>query len=1050
MKNRRTISFRIRLSLAAALMSAALAPLHAQVAPPQGVSRSDWSAVRGAYEANRHQVVATDGGGYAARNSGQQWQTNFDGRGFLVQPDSAAWRWGLELRGYGFPGHERTVTGRPALRPDGSRLSYAWDDTLQEWFVNDQRGLEHGFTLERRPAASAESDAPLMVTLAVRGGLRPQVQADGRGVRFVDAQGAAALTYTDLQVHDAAGKTLPARFELVETPDGAPQLRMSVRDTGARYPLTIDPIAQQAYLKASNTDASDNFGYSVAISGDTMVVGALYEASNAKGVNGNQSDDSASEAGAAYVFVRSGGIWSQQAYLKASNTEAFDASGTSVAISGNTIVVGAPNESSNAKGVNGDESDNSASDAGAAYVFVRSGSTWSQQAYLKASNTEADDDFGSSVAISGDTVVVGSVAEDSNATGVNGDGSNNSADSAGAAYVFVRSGSTWSQQAYLKASNTEEQDIFGGSVAISGDTIVVGAPHEASNATGVSGNGSNNSAQNAGAAYVFLRSAATWSQQAYLKASNTEAFDVFGGEVSISGDTIVIAAQSESSNAKGVNGDQSNNSASDAGAAYVFFRNGSTWSQKAYLKASNTEGLDNFGTSVAISGSTVVVGAPGESSNATGVNGNQSNNSAQNAGAAYVFNGVPSFLTVTTISDAVAADGQTSLREAINFANSIPNAGIITFDPTVFAEADGPYTIELTTIGDSSDGDSAFLLSTDMQIQGPGANVLTVRRSVAPATSKFRLFLLSSGTTTTISGLTFANGNAGNFSGGAIFNDGGTLTLNNCALIDNTTTLFGGAIRNNGKLTINNSTFSGNTSDGFGGAIFNDNTLTLNSSTLTDNQAMEGGGALGDNNGDETFVISHCTIARNHTLTAGGGGGFDFSGTTSATLSHTILSGNTADGALLNYSTNTVGGEPSLVSNGYNLSDDAPKGLSAAKHDLVNKSNVNLDNLIYNGGPTAARSPLLRGRSAKPSLLSSRATCSTSRTKPSRSISGIRTTLPSAKPWALAPSSTTTRCRHLQPRQLLLGLLRQNLRLHLRPRRVLLHLRWATSLPVSG
>jgi FG-GAP repeat protein len=154
-------------------------------------------------------------------------------------------------------------------------------------------------------------------------------------------------------------------------------------------------------------------------------------------VNGNQSDNSATSAGAAYVFVRSGTTWTQQAYLKASNTEANDFFGFSVAVSGDTVVVGAPREASNATGVNGNQSDNSATSAGAAYVFVRSGTTWSQQAYLKASNTETGDDFGFSVAVSGDTIVVGAWGEDSNATGVNGNQNDNSLGQAGAAYTFT-------------------------------------------------------------------------------------------------------------------------------------------------------------------------------------------------------------------------------------------------------------------------------------------------------------------------------------------------------------------------------------------------------------------------------------------------------------------------------------------------------------------------------------------------------------------------------------------------------------------------------------
>ena len=405
-------------------------------------------------------------------------------------------------------------------------------------------------------------------------------------------------------------------------------------------PDNVVPYSQQAYIKASNAAAEDQFGASVAIFGDTVVVGAVLEDSIAAGVNGNQADDSSDESGAVYVFVRNGTTWSQQAYLKASNNEVGEVTGdlfgASVSISGNTLVVGAPYEDSSATGVNGNQADNSAYNSGAVYVFTRSGITWSQQAYIKASNTGAEDYFGSSVAISDDTFVVGAYLETSSATGVNGDETDNSARDAGAAYVFTRSGMTWSQQAYLKASNTGEWDFFGGSVAISGNTVVVGARGEASNAVGINGDQTNNLAGTSGAVYVFTRDGTIWSQQAYLKASNTQEHDIFGS-VAISGDTIAVGAFYEDSNATGVNGDQSNDLATYSGAVYIFTRNGSSWSQQAYIKASNTGEYDNFGQSVAISDNTLIVGAPGEYSNAIGVNGNQSDNSAPVSGAVYIF-----------------------------------------------------------------------------------------------------------------------------------------------------------------------------------------------------------------------------------------------------------------------------------------------------------------------------------------------------------------------------------------------------------------------------
>jgi len=403
---------------------------------------------------------------------------------------------------------------------------------------------------------------------------------------------------------------------------------------------TAPVLMQQAYLKASNTDAGDQFGHSVAISGDTLVVGTFLEASNATGINGDESDDSAPEAGGVYVYIRDGDQWSQQAYIKASNTDAGDHFGGSVAISGDTLVVGASTESSRATGVNGDQSNNAAPNAGAAYVFTRSGTEWTQQAYIKASNAEAYDVFGGEVAISGDSMVVTAIGERSNAAGVNGNQGNNSLVLAGAAYVFVRDGTEWIQQAYLKASNPDAQDRFGWSGAdISGDTVAIGAVWESSNATGINGDQSNNSAFASGAVYVYHRNGSEWSQQAFIKASNSDEGDNFGTSLDLDGTTLVVGAFAESSNATGINGYQHDDSAPSSGAAYVFTRRGTQWHQQAYLKASNTNSEDYFGNSVVLSGHTLVVTAFGEASNATGTNGDQQDNSAQDAGAAYVFHG---------------------------------------------------------------------------------------------------------------------------------------------------------------------------------------------------------------------------------------------------------------------------------------------------------------------------------------------------------------------------------------------------------------------------
>ena len=407
-------------------------------------------------------------------------------------------------------------------------------------------------------------------------------------------------------------------------------------------------IGQQAYVKASNTNAGDAFGVAVALSADgsTMAIGALGEASPTTGVGGDQTSNAVPLAGAVYVFTRSGATWSQQAYIKASNTNGYDKFGSSAALSsdGSLLAVGAPGEASGARGINGNQGDNSARDAGAVYVFARSGAVWTQTAYLKASNTDAGDQFGGALALDGDgtTLAVGAMAESSKATGIDGDQTDNSATGSGAVYVFERAGSAWSQQAYIKASNAGGLDGFGSAIALSDDgtALVIGAPGEASSATGVDGNQTDNSFQGAGAVYLFSRAGASWTQHAYIKASNTSSLDGFGGSVALSGDgaMLAIGATHEQSTSTGIDGDQLNNDAMDAGAVYVFSRS-TGWAQLAYVKASNTNAGDQFGDGLALNGdgTWLIVGARGESSSAKGVNGDQTNNATFCAGAAYRF-----------------------------------------------------------------------------------------------------------------------------------------------------------------------------------------------------------------------------------------------------------------------------------------------------------------------------------------------------------------------------------------------------------------------------
>jgi hypothetical protein len=422
----------------------------------------------------------------------------------------------------------------------------------------------------------------------------------------------------------------------------------SLYDAGAVYVFTRSGASwsQQAYVKASNPGKGDEFGHVVVLSadGNTMAISAYFEASNATGVNGNQADRSIPQAGAVYVFTRRGNTWLQQAYIKASNTgeagvgDAFgegDQFGFSLALSrdGNTIAVGAIGEDSKASGIDGDQTDNSVTESGAAYVFTRTGTTWSQQAYIKSSQPARNVLFGYAVALSsnGDTLVSSSYDDDRGK---------------GAMYVFTRAGGTWSQQARLQARIAENGDSFGVSMSLSGDgnTLAVGSHDEDCLATGVNPPGCDNDFRtdtSSGAAVVFVRDGSTWTEQALLKASNTGKGDWFGARIAISGDgnTVAVGAPLEDSVAKGINGKQDDESAQESGAVYVFTRSGTTWTQLAYVKASNTAAGDEFGSSIGLNrdGKLMAVTARSESSGARGVNGNQADRSAPEAGAAYVF-----------------------------------------------------------------------------------------------------------------------------------------------------------------------------------------------------------------------------------------------------------------------------------------------------------------------------------------------------------------------------------------------------------------------------
>lgn len=466
----------------------------------------------------------------------------------------------------------------------------------------------------------------------------------------------------------------------------------SVFGAGAVYVFVPqgDTWAQQAYIKASNPGITDNFGFATALSadGNTLAVSAHFEAGGDTGVNADQDDDSIPQAGAVYIFERTDTTWDQQAYIKASNTghigerldpdeqpelagehfgpiasgeysyadsygEMFDDGdqfGSAIALSddGNVLVATATAEDSGTPDVNSDQTDNSKRSAGAAYVFRREGTTWNQTAYIKPSNPEVDALFGYSVALSADgrRVAVGAYDEDGSPASTN-EFQDGLVRGTGAVYVFDFDGETWHQTGYLKAFNAERGDSLGVAVVISDDgrTVIATAQDEDGLSTGINNipgpDYQDDIRPTTGAVYAFVEQDGAWSQQAYIKASNTGSGDVFGSRLAVSGDgnVLLVGAQLEDSASRGIDGFQDDDSALEAGAVYLFTRTGDTWAQEAYVKGSNTEIFDEFGSSVSISadGSVFAVGAYYEDSATTGVGGDQNDNSMLEAGAVYLF-----------------------------------------------------------------------------------------------------------------------------------------------------------------------------------------------------------------------------------------------------------------------------------------------------------------------------------------------------------------------------------------------------------------------------
>lgn len=487
--------------------------------------------------------IQSEEGHFTAVNQRNQLVLAFDGQGVEVAPSAAepGWRWGLRLEGYGSPRRIEPVE-KAEVAANGRRLEYR-RGPVTEWYENRDVGVEQGFTLARPPRSGGSA---IELRLGTHGGLDVVLGKDGKSAEFRDASGRRVLDYRDLSVVDARGKALPSRLKQ----DGG-QLTIAVDTRGAAWPVVVDPliVRQEATLTAPDYERYMQFGQSVAVSGDTAVVGAPFDTILGK-----------KQAGSAYVFIRKGAVWSLQGKLT-SGDDTEMAFGWSAAIDGDTLVVGAPGD------FQGIRPDNPP--FGAAYVFKRIGTRWLQKGKLTAANKVRNSRFGRSVSISGDTV----------AAVASGNGGNTT-------YVFVKhDGEEWTDQ-------TETAKFGGGSVAaLSGETLAVGVPDE-------------------GVVRVYVKPEGGWTdavRPVVLRASDLDGiFEYFGADIGISGNTIVSGAVFAGNEHEG--------------AVYVFERPVGGWvdaTQTAKLTASDTN-WGELGTAVAISGDTIVATSPRTNSGALG------------------------------------------------------------------------------------------------------------------------------------------------------------------------------------------------------------------------------------------------------------------------------------------------------------------------------------------------------------------------------------------------------------------------------------------------
>jgi FG-GAP repeat len=580
----------------ASLPAAALGPVSSALGADNGVYR-----------------VRASAAGLSAVNPSQGLHARFTPRGVTIVSGATSVHLRLTAIGYGgAPAPTNTVT--PEAQANRVSYAHAW---LREWYENGPAGIEQGFTIARAPSARARG--PLTLAMVLSGNAGASLTAGDRAI-VLSHGGASSLRYGKLAVTDAAGHSLHSWLAL----DGRTLLvRVDAHD--ARYPLRIDPLVQDGGKLTPSDEEHEpaegsEAGTSVAISadGNTALIGGI----------GDEGGKAVSMAGAAWVFTRSGSTWKQQAKLVGGEEEGEGQFGISVALSsdGNTALIGGINDKSAGKefgaawvftrsagkwtqqgekltGI-GEEAEGGrfgksvalSSDGntaligayfdagGSAFVFTRSGSSWKQQGEkLTGKGEEGEGEFGLSAALSadGDTALIGGPVD-------------GTVPMTGAAWVFTRSGSTWKQQQELKGAHEEGAGEFGTSVALSadGNTALAGGPGDDS----------------AGAAWAFTRSGSTWTQQGEkLTPSDASGSAAFGAGVALSGDgnTALIGGPTDMGKVP-------------TGAAWEFTRSGSTWSQQgAKLRGSDVVPESEFGAAVSLaaSGETALIGGPIDNGN---------------------------------------------------------------------------------------------------------------------------------------------------------------------------------------------------------------------------------------------------------------------------------------------------------------------------------------------------------------------------------------------------------------------------------------------------